>query len=132
MLGLVIPIALQNASVSEELITSLGISMKMQPELFLVLLKPLKNSSSEIALSILVHTEEGMNEEWDLALREINMRLNSLKKVQNPSTKIIKQFSMDALEKRKKDILELMHNKSLKFAPSSRWDAPSARPLAAR
>ncbi len=29
-------------------------------------------------------------------------------------------------------IAELMSNPALKFAPSGRWDAPTARPLAAR
>ena len=92
---------------SEELFISLGRAIKMKPELFLVLLESYKINSPEIAKSLLLITEEGMNEEWDLELKEINLRIAALKHVENPKVKNTKKYSIDILEKYKKQLLEI-------------------------
>ena len=113
-----IPIALENASVSEKLIISLGQSIKAQPELFLNLLEDYQTNNPEIAEHLLISTQEGMDEEWDSELREINLRVASIEKVQDPKLINTKKQSIDILEKHIELILKLRKKN----------DSPEGRP----
>jgi hypothetical protein len=83
-----IQIAIQNASVSEELLRSLGNSIKKNPNAFLIFLDKYCQDKPQVKNHILLGIESGMNEEWDLAIAEIDIRISALEKVKNPKPKI--------------------------------------------
>ena len=97
----VMPIALSNASVSEELIDSLAKVIKIFPEEFLIPFEAFKAKESEIASHILVRTDETYVDNYKAQNKEMDLRIKAIERVKDPKLADIQDYSVKQLVKHK-------------------------------